>query len=49
MHVNDSNVGPLTQSSPRSTRMHGIDESLHLGDFRRAILTEALMLAGLAE
>ena len=28
---------------------HGIDESLHLGDFRRAILTEALMLAGLAE
>jgi acetylornithine deacetylase/succinyl-diaminopimelate desuccinylase-like protein len=30
-------------------RAHGPDESLHLGDFERACLAEALLLAGLAE
>ena len=39
----------VTAVTDPESRMHGIDESLHLGDFRRAILTEALMLAGLAE
>ena len=39
----------VTAVTDPESRMHGIDESLHLGDFRKAILTEALMLAGLAE
>ncbi|WP_063811693.1 dipeptidase [Cutibacterium namnetense] len=39
----------VTAVTDPDSRMHGIDESLHLGDFRRAILTEALMLAGLAQ
>lgn len=39
----------VTAVTDPDSRMHGIDESLHLGDFRRAILTEALLLAGLAE
>jgi acetylornithine deacetylase/succinyl-diaminopimelate desuccinylase-like protein len=39
----------ITAVTDPDSRMHGIDESLHLGDFRRAILTEALLLAGLAE
>ena len=30
------------------TRAHGIDESLHLEDYRRAILAEALWLAARA-
>ncbi|WP_027587772.1 dipeptidase [Acidipropionibacterium thoenii] len=38
----------VTAVTDPDSRMHGIDESLHLGDFRRAILTEALLLAGLA-
>ncbi|MDU3748134.1 MAG: dipeptidase [Cutibacterium avidum] len=39
----------VTAVTDPESRMHGIDESLHLSDFRKAILTEALMLAGLAE
>lgn len=39
----------VTAVTDPESRMHGIDESLHLGDFRRAILTEALLLAGLAD
>ena len=30
-----------------NSRMHGIDESLHLGDFARACRAEALLLASL--
>lgn len=37
----------VTAVTDPDSRMHGIDESLHLGDFARAILTEALVLAGL--
>ncbi|SHK34171.1 Acetylornithine deacetylase/Succinyl-diaminopimelate desuccinylase [Pseudonocardia thermophila] len=32
-----------------ASRWHGIDESLHLGMFERAVLAEALLLQGLAE
>ncbi|WCC79631.1 dipeptidase [Cutibacterium equinum] len=39
----------VTAVTDPDSRMHGIDESLHLGDFRKAIVTEALMLAGLAQ
>ncbi len=39
----------VTAVTDPDSRMHGIDESLHLGDFRRAILTEALLLAGMAQ
>lgn len=31
------------------SRMHGIDESVHLRDFERACLAETLMLAGIAQ
>jgi acetylornithine deacetylase/succinyl-diaminopimelate desuccinylase-like protein len=31
------------------SRAHGTDESLHLGEFRRACLAETLLLAGLAD
>ena len=34
-------------SDPHS-RMHGIDESLHLGDWRKAAASEALLLDRLA-
>lgn len=39
----------VTAVTDPDSRMHGIDESLHLGDLAKAILTEALLLAGLAE
>ncbi|MDN5978635.1 dipeptidase [Acidipropionibacterium jensenii] len=39
----------VTAVTDPDSRMHGIDESLHLGDFRRAILTEVLLLTGLAD
>ncbi|WP_130866173.1 dipeptidase [Acidipropionibacterium timonense] len=38
----------VTAVTDPDSRMHGLDESLHLGDFHKAILTEALLLAGLA-
>ncbi|GAA3624648.1 dipeptidase [Microlunatus ginsengisoli] len=31
------------------SRMHGVDESVHLGDLRKAALAETLLLGGLAE
>ena len=31
------------------SRMHGVDESVHLGDLRKACVAETLLLAGLAE
>lgn len=39
----------VTAVTDPDSRMHGLDESLHLGDFRKAILTEALILAGMAK
>ncbi|QGF23850.1 dipeptidase [Raineyella fluvialis] len=38
----------VTAVSDPDSRMHGIDESLHLGDFRLACLSEALLLAALS-
>lgn len=37
----------ITAVSDPDSRMHGIDESLHLGDFRNACVAESLLLAGL--
>lgn len=39
----------VTAVTDPDSRMHGLDESLRLGDFRKAILTEALILAGMAK
>lgn len=39
----------VTAVTDPSSRMHGIDESLHLGDWRNAIRAEALLLTKLAE
>ena len=39
----------LTAVGDPDTRAHGIDESLHLGDLRRACLAEALLLARMGE
>ena len=38
----------VTAVADPDSRPHGIDESLHLGDFAKAVLAEALLLAGLA-
>lgn len=38
----------LTAVGDPDSRMHGIDESLHLGDFEKACKLEALLLANLA-
>ncbi len=38
----------VTAVGDPDTRAHGIDESLHLGDFEAACLAEALLLKGLA-
>jgi acetylornithine deacetylase/succinyl-diaminopimelate desuccinylase-like protein len=53
-------VGPFAQAFPRAeilitgvedpdTRAHSANESLHLGDFERACLAEALLLARLGD
>jgi cysteinylglycine-S-conjugate dipeptidase len=38
----------LTGVADTATNAHGEDESVHLDDFRRACLSEALLLAELA-
>ncbi len=38
-------LGPADPGS----RIHGEDESLHLGDFEKLVVSEALLLAELAE
>ena len=38
----------VTAVTDPDSRMHGIDESLHLGDFAKACLAETLLLAALA-
>lgn len=38
----------VTAVTDPDSRMHGIDESLHLGDFARACLAETLLLSALA-
>ena len=37
----------VTAVADPDSRMHGLDESLHLGDFRRACLAETLLLAAI--
>jgi len=37
----------ITGAEDRGSRAHGANESIHLGDFRNGILTEALLLARL--
>jgi acetylornithine deacetylase/succinyl-diaminopimelate desuccinylase-like protein len=39
----------ITGVEDPDSRAHGADESIDLGDFRKAILAEALLLASLAE
>jgi len=39
----------VTAVSDPDSRPHGANESLHLGDFERACVAEALMLQGFAD
>ena len=41
-------AGGLFQFTDPNSRMHGIDESLDLGDFAKAALAETLLLNNLA-
>ena len=38
----------VTAVGDPDTRAHGVDESLHLGDFEAACVAEALLLEGIA-
>lgn len=44
-HLFPSATVLVTAIADPDSRMHGLDESLHLGDFRRACLAETLLLA----